>query len=185
MGPDARAKGQGLLPDALLGNANCRRLLALVQETPGQNIQELSAAAGVTRTAANYHVRRLIKAGYLVPLRQGPHLLHFPTDIPPNQRIALGLLRIPSIRAIVLGCYRDAHASWRDLAARLHVTPRTVRRGIHVLRRHGLMQLVREGEAKAVAVHLHPDLRHAVARLLLPEEEAAQATGVLPGQDAS
>lgn len=166
--PDRRPGGA----TDLFRNPNCRRLMDLIQEVPGLNIQELSDQAGIHRTAANYHVRRLIQAGYVATLRQGPHLLHFPVGIPPAQRVALGLLRIPSVRAAVQECFYHPTASWPDLAGRLHVTIRTVRRAIHALQRKDLVHLERHGRAREYTIHLHPDLRLVMARWIMPAPPA-------------
>jgi predicted transcriptional regulator len=143
-----------------------RQFLERLSQAPGLNIQELSDATGISRTAANYHVRRLVRGGYLVTLRQGPHLLHFPATVPPLERVAIGLLRIASVRATADAVFHHPALSWDELATRLHVTSRTVRRAIRALDRAGLLRIERENGTRQV--HLHPALRLLLARQAPP-----------------
>lgn len=148
-------------------NANQRRLARLIHERPGLNGQELSQAIGVTRTAINYHIRRLCAAGFVVSERQGSHLLHFPHNTSPARRRALALLRLDSVRVLATAAYHSPQIRIQQLAVRSDMNPRTLRRALHTLRHHDLVRCEKNGHAQVV--HLHPELRIVLARWAPPE----------------
>lgn len=170
--PDHPSAAEVAFPDTLQ-NPTRRRLMDLVQETPGLNIQEIADALGVQRTAANHHVRRLLKDGFLVTHWQGPHMLHFPATIPLVQRTVLSVLRIPSVWGIANELLGDPSLSGGALASRLRMNPRTVRRAVRTLKSHGLLQVEPSGTPPRRTSHLHPELRVALAHLTDPGRPGA------------
>jgi DNA-binding MarR family transcriptional regulator len=146
-------------------NLNKRAVQRFIVEHPGLNLQELADAVGINRTAVIYHVRRMVRAGTVVTLRQGPHVLHFPSTMPKEQQGALSLLRIASVRAVAQELHHDPNLSCPRIAGRLHTTVRTVRRALRALTDRGLLR-VEEGPASGRdrIAHLHPQLRLLLAR---------------------
>lgn len=141
-----------------------KKLLAALQERPGLNIDELAQALGVRRTAAKHHLRRLERDHVVVRIRQGRHVLHFPSSMNPTQRTAFTVLRVPSIRAVLLDLFSNASHSKAHIAQRLRVSTRTVRRALRKLEQQGLARVQLPLGGGADLVHLHPEMRIALAR---------------------
>lgn len=147
-------------------NATRKRLMEIIKERPGLNVQELADAAGLERDTARHHIDRLVDAGYVVTNRQGRHRLHFPAHMDEDLREPLSLLRIPSVRAVVEELYRRPEdISENDLAERLDLTDRTVRRAVRSLEDRDLLYLEQDGDTRKA--HLHPTLRLVLARWLI------------------
>lgn len=157
------------------------RVLALLDQYPGLNIDELAGALGVQRTAAKHHVQALERRGMLVRVRQGRHLLHFPADLPPVERLVFTVFRVPSVRRVAEEVFLDPSVSREALAERLEVTPRTVRRALGLLLRQGLMQVHQSSGQRTL--HLHPQLRVLLARQPSPPQARASAAAGPPVGD--
>lgn len=146
---------------------NRKRLMELIKEAPGLNIQELADALDVERTTVKHHIRVLQDKSYVVTRRQGRHRLHFPSSMNPKQRASLTTLRIPSVRAVVEALYRNPTGlSPSKLARRLDVSKRTIRRALDRLRSEDLLYV--EADKDSDVAHLHPDLRIVIARWYAP-----------------
>ncbi|HEX2066154.1 MAG TPA: winged helix-turn-helix transcriptional regulator [Candidatus Thermoplasmatota archaeon] len=145
-------------------NLNRRAMYHFIVEHPGLNLQELADAVGIQRTAALYHVRRMVREAVVVTQRHGPHLLHFPSAMPREQRTALSLLRVPSVRAVALALHHDPGLSHGALAAKLDTTVRTVRRAMRTLQSNGLLRIEEASQGSGRIAHLHPELRLLLVR---------------------
>lgn len=164
-GPLRTPPGPGLGSPSHPENLNRRAMYRFIVDHPGLNLQELADAVGIQRTAALYHVRRMVREARVVTQRHGPHLLHFPSDMPREQRTALSLLRIPSVRAVALELHRDPKLSPGALAAKLDTTVRTVRRALRALQSNGLLRIEETPSPQSGRVaHLHPELRILLVR---------------------
>lgn len=143
-----------------------RSIYRFIVEHPGLNLQELADAVGVNRTAIVYHVRRLMRDAFVSTQRQGPHVLHFPNTMSREQRVALSLLRIASVRAVASELQHDPEVSFTGLASKLGTSVRTVRRALRSLQGSGLLHVEAGVPAHAGkrTAHLHPELRLLLAR---------------------
>lgn len=139
------------------------RISALVLEKPGLNIQEISDASGIQRTAVNHHIRRMVRDGEVVRRRQGLHVLHFPRGMEPMRVKALSFLRVPSVLLVVQELHGNPAIPWGVIAQRLLVTERTVRRAVQTLEAEDLLRVERGGRGRRVC-HLHPELRMVLVR---------------------
>jgi predicted ArsR family transcriptional regulator len=144
------------------------RILDLLDDVPGLNIDELADALQVRRTAAKHHVRGLERAGALVRLRQGRNILHFRADTPAIDRTLFCLLRIPSVQGVCASLLRDPWKTPADLAQDLEVAPRTIRRALHRLKRAGAVRGEPAPDGRR-ALHLHPRLRILLGHALTQE----------------
>lgn len=158
-GPPTPAAARWLRP---LGRQP-RRILEALATGPGQNIDELAARLGLRRTAINHHLRVLLRVGKVVRVRQGRHALHFPVETPPDQRIALSLLRIPGVNAVTRDVFLEPATECRDRADRLGLSPRHVRRALRILVRHGMARTDPVSSTSGPITHLHPAMRLVVA----------------------
>ncbi len=132
--------------------------MAWIESNPGASLQELADALGVTRTAANYHVRRLVRSGTVRQVRQGRRVLHFgPVRNTPLRDTVMAALRQQRVRELLQMLMQDPTASWRELAAALDVTPRAVRWHVRRLEEEGLIE-VHEVGVRAHHVGLHPEV---------------------------
>lgn len=120
-----------------------RELRDYLHANPGKDINELAAALGVRRTAANFHARRLIRRGQVVTLRRGRHLLHFPAEMAAAERELIALIRRQSIQAVVHAVRADPSTLWKEVSRRTGYSSRSVRRAVSALTRGGLMALKR------------------------------------------
>lgn len=152
-------------------NPNYRLVLQCILENPARNLQELADAVGIRRTAVGYHVRRMVRAGLVVTQRQRRNILHFHVSMPRAHRTALALLRVESIRRVVLELYRDPHVQWPELAERLETTVRTVQRAIRALQGEQLLEIEKAGDPPLQTVHFHPLLRVVIARWHVDDKE--------------
>ena len=143
-----------------------RRILDLLGETPGLNLDEVAQALGVQRTAAKHHLRLLERLGHVVRVHQGRHVMHFRAGMPPVEQEMFRLFRVPSVRRVAEALFLDGGRPREALAAELDVTPRTVRRAIRQLTRSGLARLERAPDGPRV--FLHPRLRILIARQANP-----------------
>ena len=156
-----------------------QRLVDVLGDSPGLNIDELSARLGLRRTAINYHVRTLLRCGAVVRLRQGRHALHFLSGTPAVQRTAFCLLRIPGVLAFCLDAFDHPRDAWSARAERLDFSRRHVRRVLHLLERNGLAK-AEPGSRREATVQLHPDLRVLIVRSIGPLNGAAPRNPDLP-----
>lgn len=136
--------------------------MEILETYPGLNLDEVALAISVQRTAAKHHLRALERMGEVHRLRWGRHTLHFPRSLPASDRILFCLFRVPSLLGVALELAAEPRLDRRALAAKLQVTPRTIRRALRLLERHGLVRIepAREGPVAT----LHPRLRVLLAR---------------------
>lgn len=119
--------------DALLENATRRRLLALVEATPGLHVQEAARRLAVDRKTVEYHARRLASASLVQRERDGPLARLFPVPRP--------AVDATSTRARLLDALRiDGPLHRQELAERLGVTPQAVSHHVASLQRDGLVE---------------------------------------------
>lgn len=140
-----------------------QRIADIVAQTPGLNIDEIAARLGLRRTAANHHLRILLRSGILVRIRQGRHVLHFPVRTSPAQRRAICVLRVPGMRAIARDLFEHPTDLCSARARRIGVSDRHVRRGLNSLAKQDLAH-IEQVPRQPPTVHLHPDLRLILAR---------------------
>ena len=161
------------------------RLYEIIRQNPGVNIDEIALKFGVTRTAVKHHVRYLTRAGLVGQKRRGRFLLHFATRLPRTTRDAIAVLRLGTVGAVVRELLGNPALSWQDLASRLNITVRSVRRDIRQLRDLNLAQLQPRQGAPGHIVLLHPDLRFVLLRMgqapsAAPSMEATLPNGLWP-----
>lgn len=161
----------GKNPGERITHPRQRQLYLIIEGHPARNIQELADELRVRRTAAKHHVRRLIKAGFVVTVRRGRHLLHFPASMPLRQRAALTLLRVPSFRSAVERIFLHPAISTQGLAQELHVSARTVRRVLHKLLKEQLVSIEPDLNGTHRLVRLAPDLRLVLVRWVATETQ--------------
>lgn len=140
-----------------------QRVLSVLTDRPGLNIDELSASLGLRRTAINHHVRVLLRSGLVVRLRQGRHALHFTSGTSPCQRAAFCALRIPGVSALCRDAFDHPCDALSSRSERLGLSRRHVRRAFKMLVKQGLATS-KPGLDHAVTIHLHPDLRILIVR---------------------
>jgi DNA-binding MarR family transcriptional regulator len=143
---------------ARLRSEKRRRLLEVLDRSPGLNIDELAQTLGVRRTAAIHHLRRLEKQITIVRVRQGRHVLHFLGSLPPSRRAAICLARVPSIQRIIQDLAQNPQYSQEDVATRVGVSRRTVRRAIRRLSEFRLIDLQPALERRGIVVRLGLEL---------------------------
>lgn len=145
-----------------------QRVVGIIRSAPGLNIDEVAAHLGLRRTAANHHLRVLLRSGLVVRVRQGRHALHFPVETPPAQRRAICLLRVPGMHALARDLFENPVDTCAARALRIGVTDRHVRRGLSAFVRQDLVRIEGGGARHASLVHLHPDLRLLLVRWTPP-----------------
>lgn len=163
-----------------VGNPQREKLLKVIEEQPGLNIWEVAKRMRLSRGATRHHLRRLIRSGHVVTIRQGHHLLHFSNAMPPRRREAVALLRVGSIRALVEYILeQEAVVKPSVVAERLGISRRSLRRSIKMLANADLVESQPvEGVRGARRLELHPDV--AVAWVLwCAQAEEDESTGSL------
>jgi predicted transcriptional regulator len=144
-------------------NPRRRTLVAILNKRPGLNIYELAALLSVTRTAAKYHLRRLEREHMIVKVRRGHHQLFFPMNMSERRRTAIVLLRIGAVRLVAEEFFRDPRQQLVQVARRINISTRQVRRIVRQLNKAHLLE-VAPGEGRSHhIVHMHPELRLLIA----------------------
>src|ERR1051326_233312 len=173
-GPPAVDRPPGPKPGRPLGR-HPQRILEMLKQRPGLNIDEIAAQLGLRRTAANHHLRILERSAAIVKVKQAGHQLHFTTDTPRLEREILCVLRVASVRDGAQLLLQGHPPSSSSLAAALNVTGRTTRRALRLLTSRGLLRTeVVDGHAVA---HLHPVLRVLMMRNAQAAAAADHASG--------
>lgn len=127
------------------------RLLDLLQAEPGLHFQELVRRSGSAAGAVSHHLRVLCGAGLVRQQRAGPFVQYYlPHPGPPPGPGRL-LLRSAVARRVLLAAVEPG-LNIATLAARAAASDRTVAYHLKRFARHGLVDLVPEGNA--VRVHL-------------------------------
>lgn len=149
---------------------NRRRVLQQVQANPGSCMQELADQTRMTRTALAHHLRALMKSDLVQGVRQGRRVLLFPTTIKrATERSVLGMMRQASARNVLQALYQQPTESYRKLAAKLGITPHSLRWHVGRLQQQGLIHVVQHGiGGKSHTVHFHPAVRESLKDLQAP-----------------
>jgi predicted transcriptional regulator len=137
-----------------------QRLRELVLANPGMCLQEIADRLGLSRSATVHHVRRLIRRGVLVAVRQGRRASHFVAEHPlkTNERSLLSLIRLTTTKNILAELSREPTLAWNEIARRLRIGAHSVRWHISRLRREGVLEVHPEGEGRAHRVAVAPEL---------------------------
>lgn len=141
-----------------LENGSRAEVLRVIEERPGLSIQEVAEAMGLSRGAVRHHLGYLTRDGHVASHRHGNHVLLFSAAVPVMRRRAIFQLRIGSIRSIVEAAIERPRFRPVEVADEVGITVRSVRRGLRVLERAGLVQSesVRRGTYR---LSFHPELR--------------------------
>lgn len=147
-----------------------QRLVDEVARRPGSSIRELADALGIRRTAVVHHLRLLSRSGRVRCVRAGRRLLVFPPAASPFEGL-VGLVRLPTVQALLRAVQADPASSVRGLARAVGITPRAVR--YHLLRLSNLGMLeMGWGLGGRRVVLLHPE----AVQALQPDLGLPQAT---------
>jgi predicted transcriptional regulator len=117
-----------------------QRLVDEVARRPGSSIRELADALGVRRTAVVHHLRLLGRSGRVRCVRAGRRLLVFPQAESPFDGL-VGLVRLPTVHALLRALAADPSLSVRGLARAVGITPRAVRYHLLRLRNLGMLEM--------------------------------------------
>ena len=133
-------------------------VLRIIEERPGLSIQELAEALELSRGAVRHHLVHLTRDGHVSSHRHGNHVLLFAASVPVMRRRAIFQLRIASIRSIVEVAIARPRLRPVEVADETGISVRSVRRGLRVLERAGLVQSesVKRG---TYSVSFHPEMR--------------------------
>jgi predicted transcriptional regulator len=154
-----------------------QRLAEEVARRPGSSIRELADALGIRRTAIVHHLRLLGRSGRVRCVRAGRRVLVFPPAESPFEGL-VGLVRLPTVQALVRAVQADPGLSVRGLARAVGITPRAVR--YHLLRLGNLGMLeMGWGIGGRRVVQLHPAAVQAIQPGLaaLPPRPASGEAG--------
>lgn len=136
---------------AISGHPVRGRLLDLLQAEPGLHFQELVRRSGSAAGAVSHHLRVLCGAGLVRQQRAGPFVQYYlPHPGPPPGPGRL-LLRSAVARRVLLAAVEPG-LNIAALAGRAGASDRTVAYHLKRFARHGIVDLVPEGNA--VRVHL-------------------------------
>jgi predicted transcriptional regulator len=137
-----------------------QRLVDEVARRPGSSIRELADALGIRRTAVVHHLRLLGRSGRVRCVRAGRRLLVFPQAASPFEGL-VGLVRLPTVQALMRALQADPNLSVRGLARAIGITPRAVRYHLMRLGNLGMLEMG-WGMGGRRVVLLHPDATQAV-----------------------
>lgn len=111
---------------ALLGDASRAAMLLAMLDGRAYTANELACAANVAAPTASFHLGKMVKAGFLEPLRQGRY--HYfrlsGTDVARVLEAVLALQYAPLPRRILSSCpthLREARACFDHIAGKLGV----------------------------------------------------------------
>ena len=111
------------------GDANDARraIVGYVAATPGAHFSKVRDDLQLGTGEAQHHLRRLLDTGVLESRRDGDYRRFFPADrFAEFEQVALGYLRRPTPRGMLVELLRDPTATGADLAAALDVSRPTV-----------------------------------------------------------
>lgn len=156
--PDPEVASRSASAADLLGSGPRADILGIIEERPGLSIQELSEALGLSRGAVRHHLVHLTRDRHVASHRHGNHVLLFAADVPVMRRRAIFQLRIASIRSIVEVAIARPRLRPVEVADETGISVRSVRRGLKILERAGLVQSepVKRGVYR---LSFHPEMR--------------------------
>ncbi len=158
-----------------LVNLSRAEVMRIIEDRPGLSIQELAETLGLSRGAVRHHLVHLTRERYVSSHRHGSHVLLFSAIVPVLRRKAIFQLRIGSIRSIVEATIERPWFRPAEVADGAGISVRSVRRGLRVLERAGLVQSqsVKRG---IYNLTFHPEMRIA---WVLYGKDVAQAVTTL------
>lgn len=147
--------GAGVHP--LLWHEGRARLLDFIESNAGICETELSVRAGIDRSTAKYHLKRLLRAGLIARRREGRRVHFFPRDMPflELQKAVAGA-RGETRRRILYLIHEKPEMSWRAVGRQLGITARAVRWHLEKLETANLIRVDRTAAHRRV--HLSPAL---------------------------
>ena len=134
------------------------RLLALLLESPGMTIRQLTTPMASSHATVTYHLAVLVRKSILVRERDGRNVRHYPAARGRSTQYLEALYREPRKRAILLLLVQPTgNVSVNKMAKQLQVPFGFLKRTLIALERQGFVRL----EAKGVryTVHIQPPLR--------------------------
>jgi predicted transcriptional regulator len=103
-----------------------RQVRSYVEANPGIHFNELTRQLDIATGQAQYHVRRLRKAGDLDAERLRDRTHYFPTGYDAWERRTIALLRRETVRSIIVSALEDGEPSAGELADDLDVARSTI-----------------------------------------------------------
>ncbi len=115
-------------------------ILGYLETTPGAHFSKLRDDLGLGTGETQHHLRTLEAAGAVESRRDGDYRRFFPAGrFSPFEQVALGYLRRPTPRGMVIELLREPTASGSELARALSVTPPTISKYAGELAEAGLL----------------------------------------------
>lgn len=102
-------------------------ILGYISTTPGAHFSKLRDDLTLGTGETQHHVRRLLDEGRLEARRDGEYRRFYPAgEFSAREQVALGYLRRPTARGIIVHLLRSPQASGQELAAALDVSRPTI-----------------------------------------------------------
>lgn len=117
-----------------------KAILGYITTTPGAHFSKLRDDLTLGTGETQHHVRRLLDDGKLEARRDGEYRRFFPPgQFSPYEQIALGYLRRPTARALIIQLLRTPQATGHELADALDVSQPTISKHAAALADAGLL----------------------------------------------
>lgn len=130
--------------DALLTGVR-RRLLDMLDASPGLHLRELERRLGVPQATLRHHLERLRTRGLVEAYRDGRLLRFFPAGEMEGREALAALRQEPLRRALLLLLQAGGESDYRALAARADVPQSTLSTRLSALQARGLATLEKAG----------------------------------------
>lgn len=130
----------------LFHNRERLKLFVYLHYKPCSTAKEISNFLGLGRTATEWHLKSLIKAGYIMKMKIGGWNVYHPSVMSrPDECTIFGYLNIPVYRRIFMEIIHNPGSCLKELARRFSRTPAAVLRPVNALADIGLIEKSRDG----------------------------------------
>lgn len=151
----------GLLPfysrlsrDDLLDSDARRHAYEAIQETPGSSLSGVATEAGIARSTARYHVRRLAEGGLIRSVKGPDARRFFPANGTPLAELErLVILEVGRTREVYDAIQEEPGSSLKAVSEATGIAPSSAHRIVERLEEAGLVE--KRPDGRAIALHIH------------------------------
>lgn len=140
-----------------------RRIYETILCFPGLHFRGIQRKTKYGHGSLKYNLDVLEKEGAIESVKYGRVLRYYPSGIDEEAKKLLALLRLKSVRRILLYLLTHSRARPGDIAKDLKLSPSTITWHMRRLVEHGVVRVEEKDGEKVYAVHREDELRRTLA----------------------